>query len=199
MLFGNKEQSCSGEEVLLAKLLIKRNALQLRAPAKCQRSAFCGNKEQTRNDEQNPLVDFVIIVGICDAAGVWLSLVEYLNGVQVAAGSNPVTPTIPLWTIYRPQRFFKNPIRTTSTIKNTAKLDVLRYFNIYKKFKPNTYRRSLKDFSFKIRISRTPCPKTIAASPKLFHAIRIGSIWLQPPSGCISRSRQPFPYATARR
>ena len=27
--------------------------------------------------------------------GVWLSLVEYLNGVQVAAGSNPVTPTIP--------------------------------------------------------------------------------------------------------
>ena len=25
--------------------------------------------------------------------GVWLSLVEYLNGVQVAAGSNPVTPT----------------------------------------------------------------------------------------------------------
>ena len=29
----------------------------------------------------------------CDAAGVWLSLVEYLNGVQVAAGSNPVTPT----------------------------------------------------------------------------------------------------------
>ena len=24
---------------------------------------------------------------------MWLSLVEYLNGVQVAAGSNPVTPT----------------------------------------------------------------------------------------------------------
>lgn len=76
------------------------------APEKCQRSAFFGNKEQTRNDEQNPLVDFVISVGICDAAGVWLSLVEYLNGVQVAAGSNPVTPTI----------------------KNTVKPLVLRYF-----------------------------------------------------------------------
>ena len=115
MLFGNKEQSCSGEEVLLAKLLIKRNALQLRAPAECQRSAFCGNKEQTRNDEQNPLVDFVIIVGICDAAGVWLSLVEYLNGVQVAAGSNPVTPTI----------------------KNTVKPLVLRYFYFYPQFHNN--------------------------------------------------------------
>ena len=44
--------------------------------------------------------------GICDAVGVWLSLVEYLNGVQVAAGSNPVTPTI----------------------KNTVKPLVLRYF-----------------------------------------------------------------------
>lgn len=29
-----------------------------------------------------------------DHYGVWLSLVEYLNGVQGAAGSNPVTPTI---------------------------------------------------------------------------------------------------------
>ncbi len=37
--------------------------------------------------------------------GVWLSLVEYLNGVQVAAGSNPVTPT----TLLKPsvkRRFF---------------------------------------------------------------------------------------------
>ena len=43
--------------------------------------------------------------------GVWLSLVEYLNGVQVAAGSNPVTPTIPRVLIgfemfYKHSRFF---------------------------------------------------------------------------------------------
>ena len=32
---------------------------------------------------------------------MWLSLVEYLNGVQVAAGSNPVTPTTSERTLLR--------------------------------------------------------------------------------------------------
>ena len=36
-----------------------------------------------------------MVYTITRCIGVWLSLVEYLNGVQVAAGSNPVTPTIP--------------------------------------------------------------------------------------------------------
>ena len=30
------------------------------APAKRQRSAFCGKEEELRSDEQNPLADFVI-------------------------------------------------------------------------------------------------------------------------------------------
>ena len=85
--------------------------------------------------------------------------------------------------------FSQNYIRTTSTIKNTAKLDVLRYFNIYKKFKPNIYRMIFKRLSLQNPDKPHASSEIIAASPELFHAIRIGSILLQQLSGYISRSR----------
>lgn len=39
-------------------------------------------------------VDKILFEAIIKQVGVWLSLVEYLNGVQGVASSNLVTPTI---------------------------------------------------------------------------------------------------------
>ena len=59
--------------------------------------------------------------GICDAVGVWLSLVEYLNGVQVAAGSNPVTPTIKNTVKPLVSRYFYFPRKADSLISTNFK------------------------------------------------------------------------------
>ena len=60
--------------------------------------------------------------------GVWLSLVEYLNGVQVAAGSNPVTPTTSERTMLRSDFSFtkKNQSRAPSFLLFRKKARLLR-------------------------------------------------------------------------
>ena len=49
------------------------------------------------------LMDFLIFFG------VWLSLVEYLTGGQGAAGSSPVTPTIPS-VLTEPERVVRHSV-----------------------------------------------------------------------------------------